>query len=32
VFEPQLARATALAKLGEWKRAVERARDWACEA
>ncbi|HEX7403961.1 MAG TPA: glycerol kinase GlpK [Usitatibacter sp.] len=32
VFEPQLARPTALAKLGEWKRAVERARDWTREA
>jgi len=32
VFEPRLARETALAKLGEWKRAVGRARDWTREA
>jgi glycerol kinase len=29
VFEPAMARDEAAARLGEWRRAVERARDWA---
>jgi len=29
VFEPMLSRGEALARLGEWKRAVGRAREWA---
>ena len=29
VFEPMLSRAAAAERLGEWKRAVERSRDWA---
>jgi glycerol kinase len=29
VFEPTLSRAAALARLELWKRAVERAREWA---
>jgi glycerol kinase len=29
VFEPALSRAVAGERLAEWKRAVERARDWA---
>ncbi len=32
VFEPALAREAAAARLGEWKRAVERSRDWARES
>ena len=31
VFEPSAARPDARERLGEWKRAVERARDWARE-
>ena len=31
VFEPQLSRDAAAAQLAEWKRAVERSRDWARE-
>jgi glycerol kinase len=30
-FDPGLSREAAQARLGEWKRAVERARDWARE-
>jgi glycerol kinase len=30
-FDPGLSRDAAQARLGEWKRAVERARDWARE-
>jgi glycerol kinase len=29
VFEPTLSRGAREARLGEWKRAVERSRDWA---
>jgi glycerol kinase len=29
VFDPMLSRAAAAERLGEWKRAVERSRDWA---
>ena len=29
VFEPTLSRDAARARLAEWKRAVERSRDWA---
>ena len=29
VFEPQLSRGAAEARLADWKRAVERSRDWA---
>ncbi|HYC35529.1 MAG TPA: glycerol kinase GlpK [Usitatibacter sp.] len=29
VFEPTISRALAAERLGEWKRAVERSRDWA---
>ena len=31
VFDPALSREAASARIGEWKRAVERARDWARE-
>jgi glycerol kinase len=31
VFEPQTSRALALSRLDEWRRAVERSRDWARE-
>jgi glycerol kinase len=31
VFEPEIARDLALSRLGEWRRAVERSRDWARE-
>ncbi|HUP98031.1 MAG TPA: glycerol kinase GlpK [Usitatibacter sp.] len=32
VFEPTLSRAEALGRLADWKRAVERSRDWSHEA
>jgi glycerol kinase len=32
VFEPALSRDAAAMRLGEWKRAVERSRDWARES
>jgi glycerol kinase len=31
VFEPEIARDVAHSRLGEWRRAVERSRDWARE-
>jgi glycerol kinase len=32
VFEPRMARTEAAERLGAWRRAVERSRDWAADA
>jgi glycerol kinase len=31
-FTPAMARATAAGRMGEWRRAVERSRNWAGDA